>query len=83
MLLIRGERSRDISAIRNVNECAFKGYEEANLVDLLRDANKAVISLVAIYADELVGHILFSPVNFESKRALSIDLFPYSSYLAI
>lgn len=68
MLLIREEQSRDVSDIRDVNKCAFKGSDEAYLVDLLRDADKAVISLVAIYTDELVGHILFSPVNFESNR---------------
>lgn len=67
MILIREEQTRDIPAIRNVNECAFMGTIEANLVDLLRDANKAIISLVATHNDKVVGHILFSSVTFEQN----------------
>jgi len=65
VLLIRREKPTDISAIRSVNERAFNGSVEARLVDLLRDAKKATISLVATFNDELVGHILFSPVTIE------------------
>lgn len=63
MVLIRQERSNDISAIRQVNEYAFQGPAEAKLVDLLRGAEKAVISLVAIDKQNIVGHIVFSPVT--------------------
>lgn len=67
MLVIREEQSSDISAIRTVNERAFKRADEANLVALLRDADQAIISLVATAAEKVVGHILFSPVSFESN----------------
>ena len=63
MVLIRKEQSNDISAIRHVNERAFKEPAEAKLVDLLRDAEKAVISLVALDNENVVGHILFSQVT--------------------
>jgi len=63
MIEIRDERPDDIAAIRNVNERAFGSSAEARLVDQLRAANKAVISLVAQHGNQVVGHILFSPVT--------------------
>jgi len=65
MLRVRREQATDIPAIWKINERAFNGSVEARLVDLLREANKATISLVAMLNDELVGHILFSPVTIE------------------
>src|SRR5262245_65544758 len=59
---IRNETPNDCSAIREVNERAFGGPAEARLVDLLRAANKVLISLVALHENRVVGHILFSPV---------------------
>ncbi|MGB8780058.1 MAG: N-acetyltransferase [Candidatus Bathyarchaeia archaeon] len=67
MLFISRERQSDISAVRKVNERAFKGPMEARLVDLLREANKATISLVAKFDNRVVGHILFSPITIESN----------------
>lgn len=76
MIEIRTERPEDIGAIREVNERAFGGPAEAMLVDLLRAANKAVVSLVAQWDDRVVGHILFSPVTVanspESFRAAGL-----------
>jgi putative acetyltransferase len=63
MIEIRVERSDDVAAIRDVNERAFGSSAEARLVDQLRAANKAVISLVAQQGNQVVGHILFSPVT--------------------
>jgi len=63
MIDIREERPEDAAVIRYVLEQAFRGSDEANLVEMLREANKAPISLVAIYDGQLVGHILFSPVT--------------------
>jgi len=63
MIEIRAERPGDEAAIRHVNEHAFGAPGEARLVDQLRAAHKAVVSLVAVRGDDLVGHILFSPVT--------------------
>ena len=63
MIEIRNETSDDISAIREVNERAFGGAAEARLVDMLRAANMAGISLVALQEGHVVGHILFSPIT--------------------
>ena len=69
MIEIRQERPEDIAAIRHVLEQAFRGSNEANLVEMLREANKATISLVAICEGQLVGHILFSPVTIAPAKA--------------
>ena len=70
MLLIRPERPEDIEAIRRVNEQAFGRADEANLVDALRTAGKAVLSLVGVEGDRIVGHIFFSPVTIESDDGI-------------
>lgn len=46
--------------IRRINEAAFGGADEADLVDKLRTDGHALISLVAELDAGLVGHILFS-----------------------
>src|SRR5262245_37121128 len=60
---IRSETPEDRSAVREVNERAFGRSNEATLVDTLRSANKALVSLVALDQGRVVGHILFSPVT--------------------
>lgn len=78
MLLIRREKQSDISAIRKMNESAFKGPIESRLVDLLREANKATISLVATFDNRVVGHILFSSITIElnHKNTRGLGLAP-------
>jgi putative acetyltransferase len=78
VLFIRRETQSDISAIRKVNESAFKGPREARLVDLLREASKAIVSLVAVFGDRVVGHILFSPIAIEPnpKNTQGLGLAP-------
>ena len=63
---IRPEEPRDFHAIRRVNELAFAGPIEANLVEALRDADAVILSLVAEVAGNVVGHILFSAVTIET-----------------
>jgi putative acetyltransferase len=60
---IREERQGDEAAIRRVNEVAFGRPGEAGVVDALRAAGQATLSFVAEQAGEIVGHILFSPVE--------------------
>jgi putative acetyltransferase len=66
MLEIRLESVGDEAAIRQVNEQAFARQNEANLVDALRDAGEGIISLVAVQDEQILGHIMFSPVQIES-----------------
>ena len=46
--------------IRTVNESAFGGAEEADLIEALRNDDDVLLSLVAELDREVVGHIMFS-----------------------
>ncbi len=63
MFLIRPEQPADLTAIHSVVAQAFGSVAEAKLVDQLRANGKAVVSLVAIENDHIIGHILFSEVT--------------------
>lgn len=73
-VLVRPERSDDLTAIRDIHTLAFGRPDEAALVDAIRQTPDFIpeLSLVA-EADEpvsshgsrIVGHILFTPVTVE------------------
>ena len=65
MVTIRPERAPDFPAVRKVHEAAFPTPVEADLVEKLRAAGKAAVSLVAEGENGIVGHIVFSPVSFD------------------
>lgn len=72
-VLIRTESTGDIGeqcAIRSVNQAAFGGPEEADLIDSLRGAGHALLSLVAECERGVVGHILFSRMWIKTASAL-------------
>ena len=60
---IRNEEANDINQVREIVLAAFPGDAESRLVDALRVNGKAIISLVAVKGDDVLGHILFSPVT--------------------
>jgi putative acetyltransferase len=70
---IRPEQPEDVPAVHRVNSAAFGRDAEARLVDLLWDAGAVIASLVAVDKagekvgdeEEVVGHILFSPVTLD------------------
>lgn len=62
-ITIRPELADDAPQVRRVNELAFGQPLEANIVDAVRAAGAATLSLVAVRDHEIVGHILFSPVT--------------------
>ena len=61
---VRLEEPGDEAAVREANEHAFGTPLEASLVDALRDAPD-YLSLVATIDEQIVGHILFTPVTLE------------------
>ena len=69
MLIIRSETQDDIAAIRHINLEAFGGTDEADLIERLRSRQAFTLSLIAVQADKIVGHILFSPVAVESEHS--------------
>ena len=72
MLFIRPEQPADLAAIHLINDQAFGQPAEANLVDKLRANGKAVVSLVAVEDDQLVGHILFSEATIDAVTIIGL-----------
>jgi putative acetyltransferase len=60
---IREERPDDISAVRDLNRQAFGQDQESNIVDVLRANGAALLSLVATFKDQVVGHIMYSATS--------------------
>jgi putative acetyltransferase len=59
-MIVREEAESDFAAIRRVNEAAFEGAVEADLVEALRAEGAVLQSLVAEIDRRVVGHTLFS-----------------------
>ena len=76
MIEIREEQEGEYQEIRQVIVAAFGGDTEANIVQLLRDRDKAPVALVAVNDSKIVGHIMFSPVTItlapEAFRAVGL-----------
>ena len=70
MLTIRHEYPNDVSAIHRLNQLAFEGDTEANIVDALRANCDPLLSLVAVSDEQIIGHILFSPATIETKEGI-------------
>jgi putative acetyltransferase len=65
---IRKEQPGDVKAVYEVNLLAFGQDAEPKIVDALRSNCPECISLVAEQDGQVVGHILFSPAQIESKN---------------
>lgn len=76
MMDIRPERAGDEAGIRAVHLAAFPSALEADLVDRLRDAGRAAVSLVAETDTGIVGHVLFSPVTIAGDGVPGLGLAP-------
>ena len=65
-------------AVLELNRLAFKGDEESRLIKNLARDNSILASFVAVDGDEIVGHILFSPlyVIADGKRVDAVALAP-------
>lgn len=68
-LSIRREDERDYDLIDEIETSAFGRPGEARLVRSLRLSATPYLSLVASRGEELVGHILLSPVTIEDAVA--------------
>jgi putative acetyltransferase len=62
-MIIRREESTDISAIRKIVAAAFPTAGEAKLVDELRSDGDVAISMVAVVAGIVAGHVLLSKMK--------------------
>jgi len=67
---IRSFTAGDAGAVYEVHRRAFDGRtNESRIVQRLHDADKAVVSLVAVEDERIVGHVLFSPARVENQGA--------------
>lgn len=80
---VRNEEAKDIDQVREVLCAAFPTDAESKLVDALRANGKAILALVAVHDEQVLGHILFSPVSITppgraapSQAAKGIGLAP-------
>jgi putative acetyltransferase len=69
MLLIRPETEADHPAVAALVREAFGGEDEVDLIARLRPDGDALVSLVAVDGDALLGHVLFSPLGVEVDGA--------------
>lgn len=64
-VVVRGESMGDRLAVRAINEAAFGGADEADLVERLHDDGDALFGFVAEVGGRVVGHALFSRLPIE------------------
>lgn len=72
---IRDGLEADKAAVYEVNAAAFPTEAEAKLVDALRTTAHPCISLVAVDGQDIIGHIMFSPVTlgtFDELRLMGL-----------
>jgi putative acetyltransferase len=72
MIMFRPETAADGPAIHDVHARAFGRENEARLVDALRASSEFVpeLSLVAVDAPRIVGHILFSGIRIRTAERM-------------
>ena len=58
--------------MRLVHRAAVPTDAESKLVDAIRANGNATVSQVAVVNGQIVGHILFSPVEVEGARGLGL-----------
>jgi putative acetyltransferase len=62
-IIIQKEKPEHYQAVHEILLTCFEREAEANLVNALRDNGKAILSLVALNDEEVIGHVMFTPVN--------------------
>lgn len=74
IVLIRPEQPALIPAIQQVEQAAFGREDEAQLVETLRDTPEfnPKLSLMALYDGQVVGHVLFSPMQLDGAAHLTL-----------
>ncbi|UCH66221.1 MAG: N-acetyltransferase [Ignavibacterium sp.] len=65
---IRGETIDDYDIITEINNLAFGGTGESQLIIHLRKTKEFIpdLSLIALFDERVVGHILFYPITIEA-----------------
>lgn len=71
-LVVRLERPEDVAAIRDVHRRAFGQQDEGRIVDALRANGAAILSLVAADGNQVVGHVMFSPLPVDEVTGAAL-----------
>lgn len=73
---IRRETEHDYKNIKAVNDLAFNGTAESELIEKLREKEDFLpeLSLVAEDEGKIIGHILFFPVSIKTKDSECVSL---------
>jgi putative acetyltransferase len=66
---VRPERPADRDAVARVTDAAFGQPDESHIIEAVRRAGCPAVSLVAVDGTEVVGHILFTPVDLDPPAA--------------
>jgi putative acetyltransferase len=82
MVVIATEVAADTISVRAVHMAAFPTPVEADLVDRLRANGRAIVSLVAREGDQVLAHLLFSPVTIHSLGSAKSDVLAHGLGLA-
>jgi putative acetyltransferase len=79
-VVIREREPGDDEAIRRLNDLAFGGSEESELVVALRAADLAAVELVWTEGREIVGHLMMSALSvfIDDEPVPSLSLAPMS-----
>jgi len=74
---IRQEIPEDQDRVYEIEAAAFGSRIQPDLVNVLRQSAKPMLSLISMLNGALVGHILFTPVTFDTDPAgLACQLSP-------
>jgi putative acetyltransferase len=76
MIEVHQEQPAHREAIQQLYLAAFDNGPEAALVDRLRASCREYLAFVAVDNDEVVGHILFTPVTVQASDAIGMGLAP-------
>jgi len=75
MLNIRPQnRAGDLHAIRTLNAAAFAEHGETEAFDGFREEREDILSLVAVEDEDLIGHVLFSPVMLTTPAGVEAGM---------
>ena len=74
MIATRPEQPGDAAVVSAVHIEAFGRPTEARIVERLRQAPGLYLGLVATDGDQIVGHILFTPVTLRGDRSSDLVL---------
>ncbi len=73
---IRHEEPSDLARIYEINQSAFDSHVQPMIVDKIRESGCPRISLVAMQDNEVIGHIMFSPVTVSGSAVKACQLSP-------